>query len=49
VPKENLIICAPKIKALAENFEAVKLMVGATPSTSPGSVPDSEVVDFTYY
>jgi len=27
-PGKNLIICVPKIEALAENFEAVKLMVG---------------------
>ena len=26
--KESLIICGPKIEAMAKNFEAVKLMVG---------------------
>ena len=26
--RKNLIICAPKIEALAENFEAVELVVG---------------------
>jgi len=29
MPKENLIIYAPKIEASAENLEAVKLMIGA--------------------
>ena len=40
----NLIICAPKIKALAENFETVKLMVGGEPLyPPPGSVPAKRV------
>ena len=36
MPKEK---CAPKIEALAEKFEAVKLMHGGWLATPPGSVP----------
>ena len=42
-PMKNLIICAAKIEALTENFEAVKLIVGgytSYPIHPPESIPE---------